>query len=207
MNERMGEAPWYGRVTSATVSGFTAECWSEDTEGARVPRFGELVCAVDGPAPVYALVTDVATGPADSTRPVQLRGAPGVPLEEVHRQHPHVLPLLRTGFSATTVGHGRDGTLRPSLPGSPPPVLAGVRGCTDDELAQVCRSPDFVPLLMLTGVLGDQALAALVRRAAATHPDPSGELVRLCREIGAHYAGDPQRWMTLLRLVDPGGEA
>ncbi len=189
----------YGRVIRASIDRFSAECFARD--GA--PPLGLLVAVEDMEEPVFAVVCGVLTEGIDPTRRVTARGEPEHDLQRVLDENPHVPALLATTFDAVVVGHKRAGNVCQYLPSAPAPMLARVRGCTDDECAAFMRSFDFLRLLLAGGVFADDVIASALRQAAAAQPDRRGFLVHSGKALTPLLADDATRLQAILRRIQP----
>lgn len=179
-----------GRVLEATISRFTCVCHTLD--GA--PPLGTLVLVFEGGPAVYGVVADIRTQGIDPGRPLTPRGGPEDDRETVLAQNPQIPALLQTAFEAIVVGHRRGDSVRRYLPDSPPRIYARVRACTAAETAEFFSGFEFLPLLLASGPLADQVIAACLRRAAAAVPGRSREfLVQAGRALAHELAAEPER--------------
>ncbi|HLZ70292.1 MAG TPA: hypothetical protein VKV26_10340 [Dehalococcoidia bacterium] len=189
----------YGRVIRASIDRFWAECFARDA----APPLGLLVAVEDIDEPVFGIVAGVLTEGIDPSRRITARGEPEHDLRRVLDENPHVPALLATTFETVVVGHARDGLMRQYLPAAPPPILARVRGCSEDECSEFMRSFDFLRLLLAAGLFADDVIAAALRLAAAAQPDRRGFLVRAGKALTPLLADDATRLQAILRRMQP----
>ena len=188
----------YGRVIEAAIARFTAECF-KDVE---TPPLGELIAVEDGPETIVAVVSSIVTQGIDPSRRVNAHGGPEDDLPTVLAAHPHVPALLLTTFSGSVVGYLAPDGVRQYLPPAPPPIQARVRACSDEEVREFTGSFDFLRLLLETGPLADEVLAAALRRAAEAYGAAGRAfLVRAGKALSPLLARDPVRLQATLRRM------
>jgi hypothetical protein len=190
----------YGRVTEAAINWLRADCCFTGTEP---PHLGEFVAVEDTPQPIIAVVSAVVTEGIDPSRRVVAHGTADQELARVLQEHPHVPALLLTTFEATVVGHRAGGVLCQYLPPAPSPILARVRGCSNDEIEEFTAGFDFLRLLLEAGPLADEVLAAALRRAGAARRNGRPFLVRAGKALAPLLARDPTRLQATLRRMQP----
>jgi hypothetical protein len=191
-------------VIAATSTAFTAECYRLYD----APPLGALVQAGED-APVYAVVTNVATGPRDPGRRVLPRGAEEPSEETLYANHPQLKLVLATTFDGAIVGYATPQGPRQGLPPLPPRVHAFVAACSNEETAHFTRDFSFLRLLLQAQTPAvDEVIAACVRRAVAAQmagangasasASPSA-LVAAGRALARELAADSQRLSALLK--------
>ena len=104
MSRRIGE------VVASSSASFTAQCYQLYA----APPLGSFV-RTDSSS-VVGVVSEVATEPLDSTRPVLARGESAATEDEVFQNNPQISRLLVTRFDAIIIGHQSDGAWRRFLP-------------------------------------------------------------------------------------------
>lgn len=193
MNSRLGE------VVEATSASFTVHCYQ--LYGAA--PLGSLV-RTGGEAPVYGVVSNVATLPLDPARRPVARGQDEADEEAVYRSNPQLSSLLRTDFQATIVGY-RDGEqLHRYLPSQPPRIHAFVQSCAPPEVRAFTERLDFLSLLLAGAVpLADEVAAAFLRQAASAHEDSQAFLTVAGRHMARLLSRDLQRLNAILQGLAP----
>jgi hypothetical protein len=186
-----------GRVLEATIARFT--CAAHELDGA--PPLGTLVVVMDAEPLIYGVVADIKTEGIEPGRRPAARGGPGDDRATVLAQNPQIPALLHTLFEAVVVGQGDRFGIRRYLPDAPAPTYARVRACDADESARFFEAFEHVKLLLASGPLADEVIAACLRRAAAVQPDPRAFLVRAGRALAGELATEPERLMTILNRV------
>lgn len=187
-----------GEVVEATSTAFVAQCYRlYDT-----PPLGSLVRS--GNPPLYAVVSQVSTGPLDASRPVLARGEAAASEEEVFRENPQLERLLTSRFDALIVGHRVGEEDRHYLPPLPPRVHSFVYTCCAAQVARFTSRLDLLHLLLNSGVpAADEVVGACLRQAAAAHTDPSEFLLAAGKALAVELAGDLPRLQAILRRVAP----
>lgn len=171
---------------------------------ARAPEFGAWVeVPLEDGATLYAVVAHVEVG---SVEPGRRAVALGLSPEELRREMPHVLELVRTTFRAQVLAH-RDarGTLRQTLPPRPAALHDRVRLCTDETVCALHAPYDYLRTLLQQGdssVPTDDLLAALLRQASRAHG--GGEagrkaVVEAARALARLLDDDHERLQSILR--------
>lgn len=187
-----------GEVVEATSTSFVAQCYR--LYGS--PPLGSLVRS--GTPPLYAVVSQVITGPLDASRPVLARGEAAASEEEVFRENPQLERLLTSRFDALIVGHRVGKEDRHFLPPLPPRVHSFVHICCPGEVARFTSRLDLLHLLLNSGVpAADEVVGACLRQAAAAHDDPGEFLLAAGKALAGELAGDLPRLQAILRRVAP----
>ena len=187
-----------GEVVEATSISFVAQCYRLYD----APPLGSLVRS--GTPPLYAVVSQVSTGPLDAGRPVLARGETAASEEEVFRENPQLARLLTSRFDALIVGHRAGDEDRHFLPPLPPRVHAFVYICSAAEVARFTSRLDLLHLPLSSGVpAADEVVGACLRQAAAAHADPGEFLLAAGKALAGELAGDLPRLQAILRRVAP----
>ena len=186
-----------GEVVESTSTGFTTHCYRLD----ELPPLGGLVRGGET-AQVYGIVYAASTRSIDPARHPIPRGADVDTEEAVYRENPQLERLLVSEFHSVIVGYRRGGEVVRHLTQRPPRIHSFVRECASEELREFSRSMDFAPLLLAAPTTAqDEVLAAFLRLARDSHPDPDGFLVRAGRELVAYFPGQTQRLSGVLRRL------
>ncbi|MGB9606270.1 MAG: hypothetical protein ACPL88_10390, partial [Bryobacteraceae bacterium] len=151
---------------AVSIRKFDAQCY--DLYAA--PSFGSFV-RVASAAPgieIYGVVSDICTGPIDSSRPVVARGAGLLDEESIYRENPHFHLVLRTWFSALVVGFREGERIVHTLPPQPPRIHGFVYACEEPEILAFTARLGFLRLLM-AGQASNDLVSACLRQAAAAH--------------------------------------
>ena len=186
-----------GEVVESTSTGFITHCYRLD----ELPPLGGLVRGGET-AQVYGIVYAASTRSIDPARHPIPRGAGADSEEDVYRDNPQLERLLVSEFKSVTVGYRNGGEVVRHLPPLPPRIHSFVRECGGDELREFSASMDFAPLLLAAATTAqDEVLAAFLRLARDSHPDPDGFLVGAGRELVTHFPGQAQRLGGVLRRL------
>ncbi|MBI4216363.1 MAG: hypothetical protein HY687_03095 [Chloroflexi bacterium] len=187
-----------GEVVAAETARFTAECYEVHCP----PPLGSLVRAGEA----LGVVFRAETAGLEPGRVPIARGRGYAREEDVYRENPQLAKLLRTTFESLAVGSwDGQGLAIPRLPPAPPRLHGFVYLCPPEAVRAFTASWDFLDRL-LAGPLGeasDQALAACLRAASATHPDSRAFLVAAGKELAPRLRGDLPRLTALLRGMRP----
>lgn len=164
-------------------------------------RLGQFVAVREGPWPIVAVVSDVASGPEDPSRPLQATGG-SLSAAAVLVENPHLRPLLRTRLTAISTGHFEGEMPRAALPPVPPPLLARVEAASDGEVMRLAAGAGFLALLAASPLCDDGVIAAALRSAAAAHGHESREFtVEAGKELARLLKAEPSRLTSILRGV------
>lgn len=189
-------------VIESSTRQFTAEVYRE----AEAPAFGSWVhvASDDGPT-LYALVSHVEHG---SVEPNRQAVALGRSTEELQREMPQVMELLRTTFRAQVLAvEEADGTVRQTLPAHPADVHDFVQPCTDEQVRALGAPYDFLRTLVDhpdPDVPVDELLVAVLREIREAHGASHGgddEVVRAGRMLSRLLDDDHERLQSILRRV------
>ena len=187
-----------GEVVESSTAQFAAQCYRLYEP----PALGELVRV--GSPPIYGVVYQVATQPAEPGRRVTARGADAASEDDVYRDNPQLSRLLHTYFHALIVGSTDESGPRHRLPPTLPRIHAFVRACSPEEVAEFTSSADFLHILLGSNVpMVDEVVAACLRRAAACHPNPGAFLVRAGKALVVELTGQLPRLNAVLRGMRP----
>ncbi len=191
-----------GEVIEAATSRFVAHCY--ELHGA--PPLGSLVRTGPPDRPVFGLVGMVRTASIDPGRRPVARGREEADPEEIFRKNPQLTQLFRTEFEAVVVGYAENGAVRQTLPPSPPRIHDFVYLCAPQETLNFTERLDFLALLLEQPFPApvDELVAAAIRGAAGSRPDPEEFLVRAGRELARLLAPNPARLQLLLRRLRHG---
>ena len=188
-----------GEVIQSGTGSFVAQSYSVN----EAPPFGSLVRArLEGQeTSIYGVVSKIETSPLDPSRRPVARGQEAGSLAEIYQDHPQLKELFRTEFTATVVGHARDGSLYHHLPPLPPEIHQLVYSCADEEVAAFTRGLGFLPLLLSgQGTPGpEEVVAAFLRHAArARGEEGHAFLVRAGKQLVPLLRGESVRLTSLL---------
>jgi len=196
----------FGEVLTSTITGFTAQAWTEDGDFsgvAKLPSFGSFIKAVseEKSLSVYAIVHNIITGSVDQHhKPAALR----MTRKELRREQPQIFALLKTEIYATIVGYKQHEKCVSSLPPSPPEVHDFVYFASKEELRELTKRLDFLRILQNTpGVPMDELLAASIRLAAKEQEDEYTFLVSAGQQISRLFRDDYDRLGSILNKIRP----
>jgi hypothetical protein len=170
-----------GEVIEASTAEFTAQCY----ELYQSPPLGSLVKTADRSVELYGVVYNATTASIDPGRRPIARGGDAQSEDEIYRQSPQLLQLLRSEFSVLVVGHRQDGRLYHYLPPKPARVHSFVYACPTDEVKEFSQSLAFLNMLVNTGlpVPRDELIAACLRQMSHTHEDRHRFLVAAGKKL------------------------
>ncbi len=189
-------------IIESSTRALVAEVYRE----AAPPAFGSWVQV---PQPhglvLFGLVSHVEVA---SVEPGRRAVAFGKTTEELQRELPQVLELLRTTFRAQVIAY-RDaqGTLRQTLPPHPAGIHAFVYPCAADEVRALGRPYDFLRTLVRNpdpSVPVDDLIVAVLANVHAAHGGRHGgaeELVAAGRALSRLLNDDHERLQSILRRV------
>ena len=200
-----GVPPRLGEVVEASTTGFTTQCYElyQAPPLGCLVRSGSLRQAHDADdSAVFGIVWEIATRSMDPARHPIARGRDEDTEEDVYLSNPQLSRLLLTEFRAVVVGHRSNGRVYPYLAPQPPRIHSFVYRCDDEELKAFSGSLEFVPILLATPITApDDVIAAFLRQASASHPDPERFLIYAGKELASLLGGEMQRLNSLLRRL------
>lgn len=190
-----------GEVIEASTASFTAQAYATN----EAPPFGTLVWVADGSRRIVGAVCHAETGPLDTGRRLVARGHDGLTREEIFREHPELPLLLRTLFTVRVLGSITGDAVEHRVPPRPAPLHEPVRVCDAAAVATFTRSLSYLATLLAPGpeVSAEELAAAVLRHAAASHPDSAAYLVVAGRELVRILGHDPVRLMNVLTRMAP----
>lgn len=197
-------------VIESSTRAFLAEVYRE----AEAPAFGTWVEAEHASGlTLYGLVSHVEIG---SFEPNRRAIAFGKTTEELQKELPHVMELLRTTFRAQVLAY-RDArsavrqavrkTVRQTLPPHPAAIHAFVRPCSPGVLRELGRPYDFLRTLVKNpdpAVPVDDLVVAVLGGVYEAHGGRHGgadELVQAGRTLSRLIGDDHERLHSILRRI------
>lgn len=191
-----------GRILRANTRSFVF--------GTRVPResvpiFGAFVKThiQHKEATVFGLIYNILIEDGGVTRMLSVAEDGLVRPEDIEwersRRVPIEVSVLCVGYCEGALASD---AIRQALPPQPPVALIEVVSCSADEVKEFTQKLDFFRLVLdARDVPSDELLAASLRLASETHPDPRGFLRRCGRELARLLASDSARLDDLLRRL------
>lgn len=200
--DRIGEdVAVIGRVTEASVSKFTAECYRERLNDP--PMLGSFVVVEEPRGEIYAIVRDITTASIEPGRRPIAHMPPDADADAILADNPQLGLLLRTTFDALVVGYSSGGAIKQHLPPAAARIYARVRPCSHEVIEALTEEPDFLQFLLAAGRSADEVTAACLRRAAASHADPAAFRIRVGKALLSPLAQEPDRLTAILRSIEP----
>ncbi len=190
-----------GEIIESNTTGFVAGAYQ--LHGA--PPFGALVRAEgrDG-CSAYGLVYNIETTSRELGGRAIVRGRDGMYDADIYHENPDLEAVLQTEFSAVIVGYCDGPAIRQHLPSFPPPVHYSVYQCDEDELRRFTERLQFCrTVLQAADVPHEELVAAALRQAAASWPDPDAFLVNAGRSLAVFLRDDHARLLAILERVRP----
>ncbi len=192
-----------GEVVESNTASFIAEVPRDGD----VPAFGSWVEIQSRQGvTLYGVISLVEYG---STMPGRRATALGKSYDELQREMPQVMELLRTSFHGRIVGYATPGgPVIQSLPPFPAGIHEIVRPCPAQTLEQFGPPFDYIQLLLSIGdraIPGDELLIAALKnvttlKPSALSPQPSA-LIQAGRVLSRLLKDDHQRLQTVLRRL------
>ena len=178
---------------------FTAQC--HELEG--VPALGSLVRTRGKDCDIYGIVYYSATHSIEPGRRIIARGQNAASDKDVFKANPQLAKLLVSDFKALVVGYLSGGAVKQYLPPSPASVYAFVYNSSAEEVRQFTQSLNFLNLLLDSRLpmATDEVVAAFLRSASRTHPDPKQFLVRAGKELAWLLSNDIRRLDSILKRL------
>ena len=191
-----------GEIIATSSLGFVAEC----DELHCLPPLGSLVRVrgADGEV-IFAVVTYGETGSIDPGRRVVRRGSSELRDHAVYQQNPELRHVLRSIFTAASIGYRRDRSLSHLLPPLPPPLHYSVERVSIAEVREVTDQPRYFAILAQHRgeVPADQLLAVHARYLYEMRGRDDDWLDRAGRELARLFKHEYDRLVRLLEALDP----
>jgi hypothetical protein len=205
-----------GEVIDADTLRFRAEC--PRLYGA--PPFGSFVRVEGAGGAVFGVVSHIATTTVDAGRQTQ---ALHLPPERLAERMPQLSLLLRTCFTAVTVGYRNVSSpssrtnaqhpapgICPYLPSLPPEIHRFVYPCAPVEVEMLTREPDFLRILSAADAPVEDVLAAAILHASAARGSAGALadtfLVECGKAVATLFRREPDRFQSVLRRIQAARE-
>jgi hypothetical protein len=192
--------PPVGEIVETGIEQFTAQACAFGV----APPFGSFVKTQQERWTVYGLVYAISSGSVDpGGRPV-VRGRDGMRDAAIYAENPDLEQVLRTEFSALTIGFEEGGEPRLYLPPEPPRLHWSVSECSARETVRLTDRLDyFCAVLAAAEAPADALLAANIRLARIAREDEPGFTLRAGRELATLLKKDYPRLNAILRTLTP----
>ncbi len=186
-------------MTRCNIQGFAGGIRLTEPD---LPTFGGLchAPAQGGRTSVVGLIYEISIEDDDLARQL---AASDLPPTEVRLDQQFVRPIP-IEIRALSIGYHDGQGYTYDLPPQPPTTLADIHSLPPAEVRAFTRSLDFLPLVLAAPQLPtDSLLAAMLRLAAAAHPESERRafLVSAGRECARLLAGDLARLRNLVRSL------
>jgi hypothetical protein len=190
-----------GEVIQASTTDFVAQCY----ELYQIPPLGSLVKTKDQQLELYGVVCNAATTSLEPGRRPIARGKDETTEEEIYRQSPQLLKLLKSEFGAVVVGHKQDDKLYQYLPPTPAKIHSFVFQCQAGEIKEFGQSFDFLNILINAGlpVSTEELVAATLRQMSQAYEDRKTFLVAAGKELAVRLSGDLSQLKAILGRIKP----
>jgi hypothetical protein len=187
-----------GEIVDTSVAEFTAQACTFGV----APPFGGFVKVALPDLTVFGLVYAIWSGSLEpGGRPV-VRGRDGVRDGAIYKENPDLEQVLRTEFTALTIGFGEGDTFRPYLPPEPPQLHWSVYECSADEACLLTDRLEYLRTVLASGAAPvDALLAANIRLARVAREHEPGFAVRAGRELATLLKKDYPRLSSILRAI------
>ena len=190
-----------GEVVESSTGAFIAEV----SKGGDAPSFGSWIqIQTRSGIVVYGVVSLVEYG---SMMPGRRATALGRTHEELQREMPQVMELLRISFHGKILGFKENGgRVLQALPPFPAGIHDFVSPCDEDTIRQFAAPFDFLQLLTDSpdrGIPGDELLVAALKgiKALFHGQEQTSFLVNAGRVLSRSFRDDHQRLQTILRRI------
>ncbi len=187
-----------GEIVDTAVAEFTAQACTFGV----APPFGGFVKVERDERTVFGVVYAIRSGSLEpGGRPV-VRGRDGVRDGAIYRENPDLEQVLRTEFSALTIGFEEGGLIRAYLPAEPPQLHWSVYECSADEATRLTDSLDYLRTVLASSQAPvDALLAANIRLARAARDHEPAFALRAGRELATLLKKDYPRLSAILRAI------
>lgn len=190
-----------GEVIASNTCQFVAEVYRDQTP----PVFGSWVQVMQpDERTLFGLVSHVEMGSVEpGRRPMAL----GRSLDELRREMPQVLELIRTTFRAQVLAYqDQDGRIHQTLPPYPAKIHGFVEICPPNIVQRLGRPYDFLRTLTQNPdpeVPVDDLLVAVLRQIHSGHdgPERAQAIIEAGRVLSRLLRNDHERLQAILRRV------
>jgi hypothetical protein len=185
-------SPKIAEVIEASTAQFTAQCYGLY----ELPPLGSLVRT----GTIYGVVGHAeTTGIEPGRRPIA-RGKNEASEEAVYESSPQLSKLLRSQFTAASVGFKDGDTIYRYLPPQPARIHSFVYLCPPDEVKDFSRDFSFLTILLNASlpITGEELIAAALRQMSSVQDDPRAFLVAGGKELANLLSGDYPRLKNIL---------
>jgi hypothetical protein len=192
-NSRLGE------VVEANSSEFFAQCYKLFN----IPPLGSLIRTSDGEQILFAVVSFAQTlGIEPGRRPIA-RGQNTMLEEDLYRDNPHLLQLLKSEFSAVVIGFkDSEETIHYHLPPRPARLHGFVFMCSNEEVREFSASFNFLRILTNSTVrLGDELIGSTLRQMSMPQDEPKKYLLKAAKKLSRLLAHDLNRLNVILERI------
>ena len=189
-----------GEVVESSTPQFSAATYQLYT----APAFGALVkAAMPGPGGwVYGVVYDVTTGSEPPGATVQVRGRGDLRDEAIYQANPDLPQIMRTCFTALTVGFADTGAIRQYLPPQPPPLHYSAYACDSDEVCLFTEQLGYLRTILTNLQMpADELAAASIRQACACRPHDPTYTLRAGRQLALFLKEEYDRLRAILARI------
>jgi len=190
-----------GEVIEASTAEFVAQCY----ELYEIPPLGSLVKTKDQSLELYGVVYNAATTSLEPGRRPIARGKDEKTEEEIYRQSPQLLKLLKSEFGVVVVGHKQDKRLYHYLPPTPARIHGFVYQCSPEEVKEFSQSFDFLNIIINARlpVSTEELIGATLRRMSQAYEDPRPFLVAAGKELAILLSGNLSQLKVVLGRIKP----
>ena len=197
----MAEPQRVGEVIQASTTDFVAQCY----ELYQIPPLGSLVKTKDQQLELYGIVCNATTTSLEPGRRPIARGKDETTEEEIYRQSPQLLKLLKSEFGVVVVGHRQGDKLYHYLPPTPAKIHGFVYQCTAEEIKEFGQSFDFLNILINASlpVSTEELIAASLRQMSQAYEDRKTFLVAAGKELAVRLSGDLSQLKAILGRIKP----
>lgn len=195
-----------GEIVSSNTSSFTAQCIKEDSSVLTLPQapyFGSFVIAKGEEIgfDIIAVVFDISSGSIDSVhRPTAMN----LSRLELRHQQPQIFDLLKTDFSAITIGYIKDGKITHSVPPHPPQIHDFVYSCSNNQVKEITDNLDYIRALLNSGSsMCEDIIEANLRFSYIARGKNRDFLIGAGRELSNLLKDNYDRLSAILRRIKP----
>ena len=196
-----------GNVLRADIRGFVV---ASRIPAPEVPTFGTFVRAPiqQDTAELIGLVYDIRLQDDPFLRNLAATVTQGDPryTEIIRDQRENRAVPVEISVASVGYCYTGDSSYRYGFPPQPPMVLNQIEVCSEEEIAEITSSPDFLrALLDNVDIPADELIPTTLLRTVAHHPgDQQAYLISAGRYLARHLGRDPIRLEKILRRIDVG---
>jgi hypothetical protein len=195
-----------GEIISSNTISFTSQCIKEESDRLTLPQapyFGSFVIAQGEELgfDILAVVSEISSKSIDSVhQPVAMN----MTKEELRMNQPQIFDLLRTDFSAITIGYILNDKVFHYIPPHPPQIHDFVFSCDAKDILKITEKPDYLrTLLNSSSSLSEELISSNIRYSYYARGCNRDFLINTGKELSNLLKDNYDRLSSILKRIKP----